>query len=155
MKSSKNWPRAEYISPSVSLPSIANMLMGIDCKYQADLVHSLRQNVPDISEICRLFALSRSDMNGWDDIVRELTMSDDEILLSWNVRRQTAANSGTWMHSMIEHMLNGYKIIPGPMRGEMESIIKYLSHLENVEVYRTEWCICAPNEDLAGSIDPS
>ncbi|OLP88805.1 hypothetical protein AK812_SmicGene29789 [Symbiodinium microadriaticum] len=153
MKSGKDWPRAEYISPSVSLPSIANMLMGIDCKYQADLVHSLRQNVPDISEICRLFALSRSDMNGWDDIVRELTMSDDEIMSSWNVRRQTAANSGTWMHSMIEHMLNGYNIIPGPMRGEMESIIKYLSHLENVEVYRTEWCICAPNEDLAGSID--
>ena len=129
------------------------MLMGIDCKYQADLVHSLRQNVADISEICRFFALSRSDMNGWDDIVRELTMSDEEILSSWNVRRQTAANSGTWMHSMIEHMLNGYKIIPGPMRGEMESIIKYLSQLENVEVYRTEWCICAPNEDLAGSID--
>ena len=99
MKSGKDWPRAEYFSPSVSLPSIANMLMGIDCKYQADLVHSLRQNVPDISEICRFFALSRSDMDGWDDIVRELTMSDEEILSSWNVRRQTAANSGTWMHS--------------------------------------------------------
>ncbi|CAE7258342.1 unnamed protein product [Symbiodinium microadriaticum] len=153
MKSGKHWPRTEYIKPSVSLPSIANMLMGLDFRCQADLVHLLRQSVPDMSEICRLFALSRSDVDGWDDIIRELTMSDDEILLNWNVRRQTAASSGTWMHSMIEYMLNGYKINPGPMRGEMESVIKFLSSLENVEVYRTEWCICAPDEDLAGSIN--
>ena len=153
MRSSKNWPRAEYIKASVSLPAIADMLVGLDCTYQADLVHVLRQTVPDISEICRFFSLSRSDMSGWDDIVRQLMMDDDEILSSWNVKRQTAANSGTWMHSMIEHMLNGYKISPGPMLGEMESIINYLSRLDNVEVYRTEWCICAPNEDLAGSID--
>ena len=129
------------------------MLMGLDFRCQADLVHLLRKSVPDMSEICRLFALSRSDVDGWDAIIRELTMSDDEILLNWNVRRQTAASSGTWMHSMIEYMLNGYKINLGPMRGEMESVIKFLSSLENVEVYRTEWCICAPDEDLAGSID--
>ena len=54
---------------------------------------------------------------------------------------------------MLEHMLNGYKINPGPMRGEMDSVIKFLSSLENVEVYRIQWCICAPDEDLAGSID--
>ena len=39
------------------------------------------------------------------------------------------------------------------VQGEMDSVIKFLSSLENVEVYRTEWCICAPGEDLAGPID--
>ena len=117
----------EYLNPSVSLPSIANMLLGLDFRYQADLVHLLRQSVPDMPEICRLFALSRQDMNGWDDIIRELTMSDDEIMLSWDVKRQSAANSGTWMHSMLEHMLNGYKINPGPMRGARSQHPKKLS----------------------------
>ena len=153
MKSGKQWPRAEYMNPFISLPSIANMLRGLDFRYQADLAHLLRETVPNMSEICRLFAASRQDLNGWDDIVGELTMSDDEIMLYWNNKRKTAANSGTWMHAMLEHMLNGYKIKAGPMQGEMDAVIGFLSGLENLEVYRTEWCICAPEEDLAGSID--
>ena len=80
---------------------------GLGRRYPADLVHLLRQSVPDMSEICRLFTASRQDLNGWDEIIQELTMSDDEIRLSWDVRRQSAANLGTWMHSMLEHMPNG------------------------------------------------
>ncbi|CAE7478378.1 unnamed protein product [Symbiodinium sp. CCMP2592] len=153
MKSGKQWPRPEYVDPSISLPSIAAMLQGMDFKYQADLVHLLRQSDPNISEICRLVALSKEDLNGWDEIVSALAMSDNEIMLHWDRKRIAAANSGTWMHAMLEHMLNGYKIQPGPMEGEMTAVIRFLSGLDNVEVYRTEWCICAPEEDLAGSID--
>eukprot|EP00439_Symbiodinium_sp_Y106_P041094 s4459_g5.t1 len=131
MKSGKQWPRAEYMNPFISLPSIANMLRGLDFRYQADLVHLLRETVPNMSEICRLFAASRQDLNGWDDIVGELTMSDDEIMLYWNNKRKTAANSGTWMHAMLEHMLNGYKIKAGPMQGEMDAVIGFLS--ENLQ----------------------
>ena len=75
-------------------------------------------------------------------ILCKMVMSDDEILLTWDSKRHTAANSGTWMHAMPEHMLNGYKIEAGSMQGEMDA----------PEVYRQEWCICAPEEDLAGSI---
>ena len=129
------------------------MLQGLDFRYQADLVHLLRQHSPDTAEICRLFAVSKEESNGLNDIVRELTMSDDEILLYWENKRNLAANSGTWMHSMLEHMLNGYKIAAGPMQGEMDAVVRFLSGLQNIEVYRTEWCIYAPEEDLAGSVD--
>lgn len=153
MKTGRSWPRPEYVDPASNLRTISNLLMGTDFKYQADLVYLLRQNEPDIPEICRLFALSKSDLSGWDDIVRELVMSDDEILLAWDNKRNTAANSGTWMHAMFEHLLNGYKIQPGPMHGELAAVIAFLSELGNMEVFRAEWCICAPEEDLAGSID--
>ena len=153
MKTGRSWPRPEYVDPASNLKTISNLLMGTDFKYQADLVYLLRQNEPDIPEICRLFSLSKSDLCGWDDIVRELVMSDEEILLVWDNKRNAAANSGTWMHAMLEHLLNGYKIQPGPMRGELDAVITFLSKLGNMEVFRTEWCICAPEEDLAGSID--
>ena len=59
MKTGRKWPRPEYLDYEVNLGSIAGMLMGRDFKHQADLVSLLREEHPDVAEVCRLFAPSR------------------------------------------------------------------------------------------------
>ena len=134
----KRWPRPDYVDPATDFKAIAKMLKGLSFRYQADLVYLLQEATPNIDEICRLFAISKNDFAEWTSILDELAMSDDEIMLAWDNKRNRAANSGTWMHSMMEHLLNGYRIEAGPMRGELDAVIRLLSEMENVEVYRTE-----------------
>ncbi|CAE7418394.1 unnamed protein product [Symbiodinium necroappetens] len=66
---------------------------------------------------------------------------------------RNAANSGTWMHAVLEFLFNGYQIAAGEMQGELDAAVNIVSQMGDVEVYRTEWCIYAPDEDVAGSID--
>ena len=44
MKTGRNWPRPEYLDHEVNFGSLARMLMGLDFKYQADLVSLLQKN---------------------------------------------------------------------------------------------------------------
>ena len=107
-----------------TLVSIAGMLMGLDFKYQADLVSLLREEHPDVAEVCRLFALSRSECDELDPVIQHLVLSDDEIMLLWETRRNEAANSGTWAHAMLENMFNGYQTAAGEMQGELGAAVK-------------------------------
>ena len=153
MKSGRNWPRKEYIAPDADFKLIGAMLIGTDFFYQADLVEELKKTPPDLSKICELFVASRAELNTWDEIMAHLVLHDNEIADTWNLKRERAANCGTWMHAMLEHLLNGYQICPGCMEGELNAAIRALEKMGNVEVFRTEWCVHAPEEDLAGSID--
>ena len=153
MKSGRNWPRKEYVAPDADFKLIGAMLIGMDFFYQADLVEELKKTPPDLSKICELFVASRAELNTWDDIMTQLVLHDNEITDIWNLKRESAANCGTWMHAMLEHLLNGYQICSGCMEGELNAAIRALQKMGNVEVFRTEWCVHAPEEDLAGSID--
>ena len=77
-----------------------------------------------------------------------MALSDDEIMLLWETKRNEAANSGTWMHAMLEYMFNGYQIAAGEMQGELDAAVNIVSQMGDVEVYRTEWCIYAPTRML-------
>ena len=153
MKSGKKWPRSEYVSGDADFKVIAAILAGMDFRYQADLVELLRSDEPDLDKICSMFAESRDDIPDWDELLSNFMLHDNEILDYWNRKRDTAANSGTWMHAMLENLLNGYQVHAGVMQGELETAIGVLVSMNDVEVYRTERCIYAPEEDVAGSID--
>ena len=127
--------------------------MDLDFPQKAKLTTLLQADKPDVDEICRLFSASRTELRELEDVIAEFTLHDNEILVLWETKKNHASNSGTWMHSMLEHLLNGYKIEAGPMQGELDAAIHILGSMGNVEVYRTEWCIYAPDEDIAGSID--
>ncbi|CAE7836607.1 unnamed protein product [Symbiodinium sp. CCMP2592] len=153
MKNGRRWPRPEYMDPEANLVAISKMLAGLDFRLQADIVALLTEVNPDRSKICELVAESKSDMEEWEEFTAQLMLHDNEILDLWDRRRNEAANSGTWMHAMLERLLNGYMIRANRMQGELNAAICILSQMESVEVYRTEWCIYAVDEDVAGSID--
>ena len=141
------------MDPEADLTSISKMLAGLDFRYQADIVALLTAVDPDHSRICELLVESKNDMEGWKEFTAQLMLHDNEILDLWDRKRNEAANSGTWMHAMIEHLLNGYMVRANPMQGELNAAIRILAQMGSVEVYRTEWCIYAVDEDVAGSID--
>ncbi|CAE7264816.1 GIP [Symbiodinium sp. CCMP2592] len=90
---------------------------------------------------------------GWPELEKQCMLLDSEIRLMWDTKRREAANSGTWTHAMLEFLFNGYQVMPGNMTGELDAAVALIHQLGNVEVYRTEWCIYASREDVAGSID--
>ena len=153
MKNGSNWPRPEYVSSDCNFSSIAKMLMGMDFFYQADLVSALQCEDPSVIEICTLFAKSRDSIEGFEDIMQHLVLYDNEILHLWKQKGEEAANSGTWMHAMLEHLFNGFQVQPGSMATELSMAINLVGEIADVVAYRTEWCIYATEEDLAGSID--
>ncbi|CAE7445428.1 unnamed protein product [Symbiodinium sp. CCMP2592] len=153
MKNGTRWPRSEYLDAEMNFSSIAGMLKGLDFRYQADLVALLQEDKPDVDEICRLFCISRSELKDLDKVIEQFVLHDNEIILLWETKKNCASNSGTWMHAMLEHLFNGYQIMAGKMQGELNAAVRIVSQMENAVVYRTEWCIYAPEEDVAGSID--
>ena len=153
MKSGRHWPRQEYVDPDADWKGIARMLRGISFSLQEELVALLQSENPDISKICQLFADARADIDEWSHIEKQFMLRDAEICLLWDRKRTEAANSGTWMHAMLEYLFNGYQVRPGDMKGELDAAVALVQQMGDVEVYRTEWCIYAASEDVAGSID--
>ena len=118
MKSGRQWPRREYVDPEADWKGIAKMLSGLSFPHQADLIALLQSEDPDITKICKWFADSRADIDEWSEIEKQFMLHDTEILLLWDNKRKEAANSGTWMQAMLEHLFNGYQVRPGDMKGE-------------------------------------
>ena len=56
-----------------------------------------------------------------------MVLSDDEIMLLWETKRNEAASSGTWMPAMLENMFKGYQIAAGEMQGELDAAVKIIS----------------------------
>ena len=153
MTSGRNWPRSMYVAPDVNFKHISNMLMGLDFRYQADIVALMREEEPNIDEICRLLRESKEECADLKEIITAIMLTDSEILTMWEVHKNRAANSGTWMHAMLEHDFNGHRVLPGSMQGELDAARQITESMGLMEVFRTEWCIYATEEDLAGSID--
>ena len=153
MTSGRNWPRSMYVAPDVNFKHISNMLMGLDFRYQADIVALMREEEPNIDEICRLLRESKEECADLKEIITAIMLTDSEILTMWEVHKNRAANSGTWMHAMLEHDFNGHRALPGSTQGELDAARQITESMGLMEVFRTEWCTYATEEDLAGSID--
>ena len=74
-------------------------------------------------------------------------MTKDEV----KAQAQESSAAGSWMHKQCECVLNG-----GAIEGycfEMTLFANFLRSLPPLLAYRTEWCIWADDEKLAGAID--
>ena len=85
--------------------------------------------------------------------IDELTMTDAEIKCKWERDGARAANEGTWTHLQLELALNRdacYKSNPEftAFRNYVEKVLVPMG----VKVWRTEFELCAPEEDLAGTL---
>ncbi|CAE8731500.1 unnamed protein product [Polarella glacialis] len=80
-----------------------------------------------------------------------LPMTDEQIKSKWEHNRVDAANQGTYMHLTFELYLNRWTISNYSV--EMNIFLKYLSTLDGLTAYRTEWMIYGEDLNLAGSID--
>ncbi|CAJ1376877.1 unnamed protein product, partial [Effrenium voratum] len=84
-------------------------------------------------------------------LLQQLVMTPEEIKVHWRENGETAAAAGTWVHLLCECVLNG-----GTVTGvseEMRSFNAFLRSTQPLIAYRTEWCIWASAEKIAGSID--
>ena len=141
------------MAPDTDFRQISNMLMGLDFRSQADVVAVMREDNPDREEICRLLRESKQECDDLQSIIDMLMLTEDEVLSLWEVMKREGANSGTWMHAMLEHHYNGHPVVPKSMKGELDAAKNIIEGIGALETYRTEWCIYATDEDLAGSID--
>jgi len=82
--------------------------------------------------------------------------TDQAILDYWDRTGEFARNKGTWMHYNIERFLNGYAAVPGDELPEMKMFSEFFEQVilkQNIQPYRTEWRVAAPEYGLAGSVD--
>jgi hypothetical protein len=78
-------------------------------------------------------------------------MSPTEIKEHWALKAQMASHAGTWAHLQCECVLNG-----GAIKGtcaEMDLLRTFVGRTRPLLAFRTEWCIWASDERLAGCID--
>jgi hypothetical protein len=79
---------------------------------------------------------------------------DHQIKEFWDKMGLYSRNRGTWMHYNIERYFNGldiYHDLP-----EMKQFLSFYDEYiiaNEIQPYRTEWRICAPELSLAGSVD--
>ena len=69
MTSGRNWPRSMRVASDVNFKHISNMLMGLDFRYQADVVALMREEEPNIDEICRLLRESKEECADLKEII--------------------------------------------------------------------------------------
>jgi len=77
-----------------------------------------------------------------------------EIKAKWDNIGEYARNKGTWMHYNIERFFNNLE--PSPALEEMDHFMAFFTDFitgRNVQPFRTEWRIAAPDLKLAGSVD--
>ncbi|CAE7390472.1 unnamed protein product [Symbiodinium microadriaticum] len=108
---------------------------------------------PPKEPVFRVTTLIHKHSDEFDPQAALVMMKTGRCVVYSHFPDRKAANSGTWMHAMLEHMFNGYQIAAGDMQGELDATVNIVSQMGDIEAYRTEWCIYAPNEDVAGSID--
>ena len=80
--------------------------------------------------------------------------NEAEIKSKWDSIGLYSRNLGTWMHYNIERYLNNLE--PSPQLEEMEKFVNFYTDVikgREIQPYRTEWRIAAPDIKLAGSVD--
>lgn len=78
-------------------------------------------------------------------------MTAAEIKKKWAANADAASRAGTWTHMQCECVLNG-----GAVKGEcveMRLLARFLGNTRPLLAFRTEWCIWATDEKVAGCID--
>jgi hypothetical protein len=148
MMNGSRWPRPGYLQ----LPPPSGIVQQLSVLSQAqDLVYLISCSPCNETAICdeaiRLF----SESPHLRALVCALAMTSEQIKLNWEHNRVEAGNRGTFMHLTFELFLNCSPISFYSI--ELELFIRYLLTLPTMSAYRTEWCIWASHERLAGSID--
>ena len=80
--------------------------------------------------------------------------NEAEIKSKWDSIGLYSRNLGTWMHYNIERYLNNLET--SPQLEEMEKFVNFYTDIikgRDIQPYRTEWRIAAPDVKLAGSVD--
>jgi hypothetical protein len=81
-------------------------------------------------------------------------LTENQIKLKWEKQGEYSRNQGTWMHYNIENYINN---LPANMKSkEMEQFEQFYTEYvlaPNIQPYRTEWPIAAPDIKLGGSVD--
>jgi hypothetical protein len=78
----------------------------------------------------------------------------DEIKRQWDSIGEYARNRGTWMHYNIERHLN--ELEPADGLAEFKQFLDFERDIilpRGIKPFRTEWRICDPEHNLAGSVD--
>lgn len=78
-------------------------------------------------------------------------LSPPEIKEIWDKNREVSAAAGVWTHAQCECVLNGGHIVGDC--AEMTLFRAFLGTGRPLLAYRTEWCIWATEERIAGMID--
>lgn len=86
---------------------------------------------------------------GYMDGLRPLT--PEEIKAKWEQNREESVLAGSWMRLQCEYVLNG-GCIEGICK-EMNLFRRFLGSVPPLLAYRTEWCVWASQERVAGTID--
>ena len=157
MKSSRNWPRPEYMISEYNVGIIRALLSACSQDVVGSLMEMLENAATTKEQLCQEVQRLRDHVHCWQDLIKEFVLTDGEILKAWSCNSLRACTAGTWMHAMFEHALNGFDIRPGCMSRELSMCLRFLCDMANefpkLRIYRTEWVIHAKQEDLAGSID--
>ena len=80
--------------------------------------------------------------------------TDEQIKQFWELGGMYARNRGTWMHYNIERIFNN--LDPSKDFPEYELFKKFYNDIivaDKITAHRTEWRICDPDHNLAGSVD--
>lgn len=75
----------------------------------------------------------------------------EDIVETWRLNGQKAAQAGTLLHNNIEHYYNGFPDENTSV--EYEFFLKFAADYPHLKAYRTEWLIFNEDIKLAGAID--
>ena len=79
-----------------------------------------------------------------------IPLTPAEIKDMWKQNGQEAAARGTFAHLQIECLLNGGIIAAAGEHPEVLLFLEFLRATKKMLAFRTEWCIWANDERLAG-----
>ena len=149
MTSSLRWPRAEYLKNLDDEALLDAIASASDLKVISDMLFT--RPVP-LEQLCSVLRMTLQTCSGSSaSLLQMLVMTPDDIKDKWAKHGAASAAAGTWVHLQCECVLNG-----GLIRGssiEMTLFQRFLSETEPLVAWRTEWCIWASEERLAGMID--
>ncbi|CAE8585574.1 unnamed protein product [Polarella glacialis] len=147
MKGSR-WPRPGYLHDTVPIHVITALKSSHQTTMLAD---AFLHPICDEEEMCRLAQRLLATCPEYRGLIFHLDLSPAEIKQKWDDHRISAANCGTWTHLAFEFHLNRCCLLEESV--ELRMFIKYLSTLDGLSAYRTEWTIYGEDGHLAGSID--
>ena len=78
-------------------------------------------------------------------------MSREDILASWDLNRDTAAQAGTQTHYNVECFYNDIPVDDDSI--EYKYFMEFVADHPHLTAYRTEWCVFYEEIRISGSID--
>ena len=151
MMRSNRWPRGEYLKNLHDTTRVK----ALSTIPEAQLLYTLlRANVIDneaVAHCLQKISSSSSTPSTLKELAKDFVMSPDDIKNVWEANRIRSSWLGTWMHAQCECILNGGHIVG--QCTEMMMFATFIANTMPLLAYRTEWCIWATDEKIAGAID--